>query len=140
MTTTYSVQREIDAEPSRVWALLTDAPNYPSWNPTVISVEGTIAANEKIKLTAGISPKRPFKLTVSTFDPNSRMVWSSGAPVVFKGVRTFTLAPTATGGTAFAMEEVFSGLFEPLISKSIPDLTGVFAEFADALKAAAEKS
>ena len=37
------------------------------------------------------------------------------------------------------MEEVFSGLLEPLISKSIPDMSESFAQFADGLKEAAER-
>lgn len=40
--------------------------------------------------------------------------------------------------TEFSMEEVFSGLLEPLISKSIPDMTDSFEQFADGLKRAAE--
>jgi len=38
----------------------------------------------------------------------------------------------------FSMEEVFSGPFEPMISKSIPDMTLSFEQFADGLKQAAE--
>ena len=42
-------------------------------------------------------------------------------------------------GTAdFSMEEVYTGLMAPLITKSIPDMTDSFNQFADGLKAAAE--
>jgi hypothetical protein len=36
------------------------------------------------------------------------------------------------------MEEVYSGLMAPLITRSIPDLTESFEKFADGLKEAAE--
>jgi hypothetical protein len=36
------------------------------------------------------------------------------------------------------MKEEFSGLLEPMISKSIPDMTESFELFADGLKRAAE--
>jgi hypothetical protein len=67
------------------------------------------------------------------------MVWADGMPLgLFKGVRTFTLTPQVDGPTGFSMKEVFSGLLGPMISKSIPDMTDSFEQFADALKRTAE--
>jgi hypothetical protein len=57
---------------------------------------------------------------------------------LFRGVRTYSITPTANGPTEFSMEEVFSGPLERLISKSIPDMTDSFEQFADGLKRAAE--
>ncbi len=37
------------------------------------------------------------------------------------------------------MEEIFDGLFSGMITKSIPDLSPAFDEFAACLKARAEK-
>lgn len=138
--TTYTVSRSIQAEPRVIWDLLTDAGSYPSWNPAVLGIEGTIAEGERIKLTSIVNPGRQFKLTVTNFNPTSSMVWSDGMPLgLFKGVRTYTLTPGNNGATDFKMEEVFSGLMEPLISKSIPDQTESFNLFADGLKTEAEK-
>jgi hypothetical protein len=76
---------------------------------------------------------------VTEFDEPERMVWEGGMPLgLFTGVRTFTLTSQANGSTEFSMVEVYSGLMEPLISKSIPDLTEPFEQFADGLKNAAE--
>jgi hypothetical protein len=69
------------------------------------------------------------------------MVWSDGMPLgLFKGVRTYEVKSNGDGTSDFSMEEVFSGLMEPLISKSIPDQTDSFNQFADGLKVAAESS
>ena len=139
MPKSYSVQRTISATPARIWGLLTDAAGYPGWNPTVISLDGRIAAGEKIKLTSTVNPKRAFSLAVSEVEPERQMVWSSGMPLgLFKGVRTLSLRPLDSGRTEFAMEEVYSGPLAPLITKSIPDLTASFGQFADGLKSAAE--
>ena len=136
--TTYSVKRTIQAEPDAIWALLTDSSSYASWNPSVIGIEGTIGPGEKIKLTSAVNPNRAFKLRIMEFSPPRSMVWADGMPFgLFKGVRTYTLTPTG-GATEFSMEEVFSGLLEPLISKSIPDMSESFEQFADGLKSAAE--
>jgi len=138
--TTYSVTRTIDAPAERVWALLTDASGYTTWNPTIVSLEGSIAEGNTIALVSTLNPKRTFKLKVSDVEPPRSMIWSDGMPLgLFQGVRTFTL-DKGEGATTFTMEEAYSGLLEPLISKSIPDMTGSFEEFADGLKQASEAS
>ena len=137
--TSYSATRTIKATPERVWGLLTDAAAYPDWNSTIISLEGDIALGEKIKLVSTVNPKRAFKLSVTELDQPRKMVWADGMPFgLFRGVRTYTLTAVSDQQTEFTMEEVFSGLLEPLISKGIPDMTESFAEFADCLKNAAE--
>jgi hypothetical protein len=138
--TTYSVKKTIAASADRVWELLTDAAGYPSWNPTIISLEGEIAVGKKIKLVSTVNPKRAFKLNVEEMRPPTRMVWADGMPLgLFKGVRTYTLSPKSDGQTDFEMVEIFSGLLEPIISKSIPDMTESFEEFAQSLKIVAEQ-
>lgn len=138
MTKQYSVTRTIGASPDAVWALLTDATSYVDWNPAVVSIEGPIAAGATIKLVSIANPKRTFKLRVAVMEPPHLMVWSDGMPLgLFKGERTYRLHDR-DGGTGFSMTEVFSGPLSGLISKSIPDLTDSFNQFADGLKAAAE--
>jgi uncharacterized protein YndB with AHSA1/START domain len=137
---TFATSIVIQAPRERVWALLTDAPAYPSWNTTVDKVEGRIALGEKITVHAKINPGRAFPVKVTEFTPNERMVWTGGMPLgLFKGERTFTLEPKGSG-VEFAMREVYSGLFSPMIEKSIPDLNPAFEEFAAALKRCAEGS
>jgi uncharacterized protein YndB with AHSA1/START domain len=133
----YAVGRTIDAPPDVVWAVLTDAPDYTKWNSTVVSLDGTIAAGEQIKLVSKIS-KRTFKLTVSTFDPPRTMVWSDGGKS-FLGVRTFTLTPTEAGGTEFTMKEVFTGSLMKMIAPKLPDFGPDFEAFARDLEAESER-
>ncbi len=141
MPVSYAGASSIAAPPDRVWALLTDAASYPRWNPTVVKIDGTIAVGQTIKLVSTLDPKRTFKLRVAEADAPSKMVWSSGMPLgLFTGRRTFTLTPRTDGGTDFAMEEAFSGPMAPMITKAIPDMTESFAQFAAALKKAAEGS
>jgi hypothetical protein len=67
------------------------------------------------------------------------MVWSGGMPLgLFKGVRTFTLAPQAAGTIKFTMREEYVGPLAPLITRSIPDLNPSFMRFANGLKRRAE--
>jgi hypothetical protein len=139
MATSYAASRTIEAAPETVWGLLTEAAAYPTWNSTVLSLDGRIARGEKIGVVSTLNPKRTFTLTDTELDPPRRMVWADGMPLgLFRGERTYTLAPAGEGRTDFRMEEVFRGPLAPLITKMIPDMTDSFAEFADGLKRAAE--
>ena len=138
--TSFATRTTIAASPEKIWAILTDAANYPQWNSTVTSVEGRIAPGETVTVHANISPGRAFPVKVTTFEPPARMTWSSAMPLrLFRGERLFAL--TAVGETTeFVMREVYTGLMAPLITKSIPDLQPAFAAFAACLKARAERT
>lgn len=136
----FSTSVTIRARPETIWALLTDAAGYPRWNSTVDSIDGRIAAGEKIRVFAKAMPGRAFPLKVSESVPASKMVWAGGMPLgLFRGTRTFTIAPHSESETRFAMREEFTGLLAPLITKSIPDLQPSFDAFAADLKRHAEQ-
>ena len=129
----------IEAGPEAVWSVLTDAPAYADWDSGVVRVEGRIAPRERIKVVSEANPERAFPVTVTEFAPAERMVWSGGMPLgLFRGVRTFTLAPE-DGGTRFAMREEYTGPMLPLVWRSMPDLQPSFEQFARGLKARAEQ-
>jgi len=139
--TTYSVTRIIAAGPQVIWDLLTNASAYPEWNPAVLEIEGEIREGQTIKLTSIVNPDRQFKLKVSDVEPPRHMVWSDGMPLgLFRGARRFDVVPRGDGTSEFTMEEVYSGLMAPVITRSIPDMTDSFDKFADGLKEAAEST
>ncbi len=137
----FSVRTTIEAPADRVWALLTDASTYPEWNSTVLGIDGDISKGSKIALTAKVQPKRAFNLTVEELDEGDdakRMVWADGMPLgLFRGARSIEVKPTGSG-CEFAMEEEFTGLMAPLITRMIPDLQPSFDQWAADLKATAE--
>ena len=138
MTKQYDVSRQIDASPEAVWSLLADASTWDNWNPAVISIKGPIQVGQKIELISIVNPKRAFKLNVTAMDAPHRMVWSDGMPFgLFKGERTY-LSEANDGGTRFTMTDTYTGALSALITKSIPDMTDSFTQFADGLKTAAE--
>ncbi len=133
-----SVRCDIHAPPDRIWSILTNGPAFPSWNSTVISLEGTVALGEKLALKAKVAPERTFNLKVTKLTPEQEMEWSDGFAPMFKGVRTYTLQPKPGGVTEFVMTEVFSGAMLPMIRGSLPDFGPPFEAFARDLKRAAE--
>lgn len=138
MTTAYEVRRHIRARPERIWALLTDAADYPRWNPSVVSLSGEMTDGATITLVSTVDPKRRFTLTVGEVEPARHMVWSQRMPLgLFAGRRTFTLVPVAEG-TDVTVTETFAGPLAGVITRVMPDLTESFTQFADGLQAAAE--
>jgi hypothetical protein len=135
-----SIRCDIAASPARIWALLTDAVAFPTWNSTVTSLKGTIALGEKLELKVPTDPKRTFTPKVTRLEENSAMEWSDGMAPMFRGVRNFVLTPKGDGTTEFAMTERFEGLMLPLIKGSLPDFRPSFEAYAADLKAAAERS
>lgn len=133
------VSINIHATPEKIWALLTDAADFPRWNSTVTSIKGPIAQDQKLELRVPTS-ERTFSPKVTELVAPTRMVWSDGMAPMFKGERTFTLTPGADDTTDFEMVEVFSGVMLPMIKGSLPDFGPVFDRYALDLKKEAEGS
>ncbi|MEO1069670.1 MAG: SRPBCC domain-containing protein [Cyanobacteria bacterium J06638_6] len=137
----FSTSILIDATADTVWNILIDTPRWPDWNTTIDKVEGNIAAGEQVTVYSKISPGRAFPLEVTEFEPPRRMVWSGGMPLgLFTGKRTYTLTPRDDNSIEFSMQEAFTGLMAPLITRSIPDLQPSFNQFANCLKQHAERT
>lgn len=129
-----SVGIAIHANQDRVWSLLTHASDFPRWNSTVLSIEGSIAPGQTIALTSSLDPKRIFKLNIIIFEPNKRLVWGDRM-----GKRIFTL--TSEGPqTIFQMSETIGGPLFPLFARMIPSFNDAFEQFAQDLKKEAEST
>ena len=132
------ISTNIKASPDKIMRLLTDSNNFPSWNSTVISIDGQIKEGETIKLISKLDPKRTFKLKVSKLTPTS-LVFQDGFAPMFSGIRTFTLIAKGDESTDFSMVESFKGLMLPMIKSSLPDFKPNFEQYALDLKQESEK-
>jgi hypothetical protein len=128
-----AVSIDIQADKSILWALLTNATDFPRWNSTVISIEGAIAQGGSIKLKAKLDPKREFKLKVKEFTPESQLVWGDAM-----GTRVYTLKSIGNNLTNFSMREKIGGPLFPLFAKMIPAFDQSFEQYAKDLKKEAE--
>ncbi len=128
-----SISIEINASPTIVWNLLTQAADYPKWNSTVVSIEGNIALGEKIKLKSTLDTSRTFKLKVKEFTPTTKLVWGDG-----QGTRIYSLVENTNGTVTFTMSEKIGGLMFPMYAKMIPAFDESFEAFARDLKKEAE--
>jgi uncharacterized protein YndB with AHSA1/START domain len=128
-----AVRIEIKADPAIVWALLTQAFDYPRWNSTITSLEGKIAVGEKIKLKSTLDAKRTFKLKVMEVEIEKKLVWGDR-----QGSRVYLITSNANGTVIFSMTEKIGGLMFPLYAKMIPSFDASFEQFASDLKKEAE--
>lgn len=123
----------IRADASVVWALLTQASDYPRWNSTILSIDGRIALGVTIRLKSTLDAKRTFKLKVKAFDAERTLVWGDG-----QGNRTYALSAEENGAVRFSMTERIGGLMFPLYASMIPSFDQSFEQFAWDLKKEAE--
>ncbi len=134
----FSTTTDIHATPETIWGILMTGNLFTEWDPGMVSLKGTIAPGNQLEIRTKIAPDQLFKPTVTEFEPNRKMVWSSGMPLgLFRGARTFELEPLGENLVKFSMREEFSGLLLPLFP--IPDLSATFAAFSAALKERAER-
>jgi uncharacterized protein YndB with AHSA1/START domain len=127
-----SVSINILADPGIVWALLTNASDFPRWNSTVLSMQGEIRQGGNIELRSTLDEKRTFKLKVKEFEPEKRLVWGDSM-----GSRVHTIAKGKTG-ILFTMTEKIGGPLFPLFAGYIPPFDESFERFAADLKREAE--
>jgi len=123
------VSTDIKATPSIIWALLTNASDYPRWNSTIVSIEGNIKPGEKIKLKSTLDAKRTFKLKVMDFETDKKLSWGDAM-----GKRVYSLSLGSNGVVTFTMNEKIGGPLFPLFAKMIPSFDNSFELFASDLK------
>src|SRR5688500_504307 len=135
----YEATSVIDPRAEARCAVLTNAPGNADWDSGGVRVEGKTAPQETMKVVSEANPQRAFPVKVTEFAPGERMVWSGRMPLgLFKGVRTFRLAPEGDA-TRFTMREEYTGPMLPMIWRSMPDLGPSLEEIARGLKARAER-
>lgn len=141
----HEIKTEIDiaSTPERLWAILTDLPAYPEWNPFIRSVEGLLQPGQK--LTVSIQPTggrgMTFRPTVLVVTSNVELRWLGRflCPGIFDGEHYFQIVPTAPGQTRFIQGERFSGLLVGFAKRNLDRGTRAgFIAMNHALKERAE--
>ncbi|MEO1653473.1 MAG: SRPBCC domain-containing protein [Bacteroidota bacterium] len=127
-----SVRQSIQADPSIIWALLTNAPDFSRWNSTVISIEGEIQKGQNIKLKSSLAPNRTFHIKIKEMIPEQKMIWGDAM-----GQRDFILEKKGNA-TIFTMTEIIGGLIFPLFASQLPPFDEAFEQYAQDLKKEAE--
>ena len=103
---------EIRAPPAAVWSVLTDADDYPAWNPMIAGLKGRLARGAVIETIEGYGADRTVIWPrVLIADRERELRWRGhlwGVPGLLVGEHYFLLRPTARG-TLFTQGEHFGG-------------------------------
>jgi hypothetical protein len=142
----HELRTEIDiaASAERVWAVLTDFAAYPSWNPFIVALEGTLALGAPLVARMrppGSARTMSFKPRVTALEPGKRFAWTGSLPIpgLFGGEHGFELIALPSGQVKLLHGERFRGLLVPLARKTLDGGTRAgFEAMNAALKARAE--
>ena len=134
---------EIAAPAERVWAILTDFPSYPQWNPFITRLSGEAKAGTRLDIY--LQPPggggMGFRPVVLRAQPNRELRWLGRVwlPGIFDGEHWLILTPLGESRVRLEHGERFSGLLAPIIMRFLRDNTQRgFAAMDQALKAKAE--
>lgn len=138
----YESTCNINASPTAVWTILTDASGYGDWNPEIIGIDGRFALGTRItaQVRIGSGAIRRVPMRVTALEAPTRMEWTGGLPFgLFVGRRVFTVTATE-GGSRFRLYLRMSGPLAGLIGKSVGDRQPEVDSFAAGLKVRAERA
>jgi hypothetical protein len=117
----------INANPQKVWQVLTKFNEYPNWNPFIKELTGDVRVGGIIK--ARLQPEGQkgmvFKPKVLSFDVNKRFSWQGHLfmPGIFDGEHIFELIDNGNGTTTFIQRENFKGILVPFLAKMLDGAT-----------------
>ena len=134
---------EIDAPPDRVWAVLTDFPAHPEWNPFIRRIGGELreGARLEVRIEPPGSRAMTFKPTVRAVESNRELRWLDRlfVPGVFDGEHTLRIESLDGGRSRFIQSERFSGLLVALVKGVLAKTEVGFERMNTELKARAER-
>jgi hypothetical protein len=115
---------EISAAPEELWAVLTDFPSYPAWNPMVVAISGKreVGSRLEVKIELKNGRRLTFRPTVVEHEEGRRFAWLGKVAVrgVFDGLHRFEFENGGATST-FIHSEEFRGLLPPLLGKLLRD-------------------
>lgn len=113
----------INVSPDKIWSVLTDFDKYPTWNPFIKYIKGTVRAGSQIEVR--IEPPGAkgmiFKPKVLAFETNKEFRWLGHLlfPGLFDGEHSFKIVDNKNGTSTFIQSENFKGLLVPLFKKQL---------------------
>jgi hypothetical protein len=135
---------DIAAGARQVWAILTDFPAYPQWNPFIVTIEGKArpGAVLTLRLVLPGKPAMTFKPRLKVVAPPRELRWVGQvlAPGLLDGEHGFEIEALASDRCRLRHVEDFSGVLVPLFIPALQQATRAgFEAMNQALKERAER-
>ena len=133
---------EISAAPDDLWAVLTDFPSYPAWNPMVVAISGKreVGSRLDVKIAMKNGRRMTFHPTLVEYEEGRRFAWLGKVAVrgVFDGLHRFEVENGGATST-FIHSEEFRGLLPPLLGKLLRDTHDSIVAMNEALAREVER-
>ena len=117
---------EIDATPEQVWAVLSDLPAYPQWNPFIVSSSGRLEKGATIRnVMRDSGGDTTFTPTVLEVAPGRELRWIGkiGPGGIFDGEHRFLIEPIAENRVRLTQSERFTGVLIPFFQSQLNERT-----------------
>jgi len=104
---------EIKASAAQVWAVLTNFPAYPIWNPFIYPVKGDLRVGNKLEITIHPGAQSiTYEATVVAARPDRELAWfaHSLSPGVFDTTFRFTIEPIQANRVRLVSRETHKGV------------------------------
>ena len=101
----------INASPAEVWAMITDAESYPSWNPILIEAKGEYVAGGAVTYQMKIGDSEPTEVTPAIKQIKANELLHQGGGMA--GILTFDhrwKLEAVPGGTKAVQQEEYTGI------------------------------
>ncbi len=119
-TSEVRTQIVINADPTTIWNILLDVKNYPSWNPYIYEITGTIKKGSFVnfRMKNG-DDERKFKAQILELKTNETWAWGGSLLFFFKARHYFILQPIDATHTRLIQGEYWHGLFGKNFGKKV---------------------
>lgn len=139
---TIAVETPIAAPPARVWSVLTDFEDYPSWNPQITRWQGAFEVGARLEVLLQLPGRRPItmKPRIVELEPGRRYAWLGrvGVPGLVDGRHSFEVRPVGDH-TVFVHREHLAGALVPPFRRLLTGPTPeAFLQMSEALKQRSE--
>jgi hypothetical protein len=109
----------IDADPDRVWEVLTDKEALGEWNPFIREMDGELREGERLRVLLKQTNRKAMAIRprVKEVEPGRKLRWLGhlAVPGLFDGEHVFELHPAGPSGTRFVQRERFGGILVPML-------------------------
>lgn len=113
----------INAEPARVWQVMSDVAKWPEWTPSIESVDGAtsdMAVGSEAHVKAKGTPKATWRVT--EWNPGRNFTWVTSVRGA-KTVGEHVIEPAGDTSSrvllAIEVQGLMAAIFKPLIGKGI---------------------
>jgi hypothetical protein len=119
---------EIAAPADVVWNVIADLAAYPSWNPFIVRVDGTLVQGRGLEVTLAPPGGRTMTLrpTLVAVEPGRGFAWLgrlAGIPKLFDGEHHLEIEPIDRDRVRFRHWERFGGILVPFLRKMLETST-----------------